>query len=232
MSDAPEIPPDRIWARRDLEQQRRVLIAYFKHRHLSPAEDYAQDVCMRMWKNLLRLFSRGPTEKERGYPFLMRLYEKYSSGRDLAGDQECAKDLQIYAYAIAANVLKEQWNTPRMETLPEEFVGPDRAAREWCARDENAVHKTIFPGEANDVAEQCLHDCFRSLPKETDLLLKYYETDKKKDSRSRQRLADELRVARSTLHVTAHRAREKVRDWVIACMERELPGSSRVWCEE
>jgi DNA-directed RNA polymerase specialized sigma24 family protein len=231
MPDAPALPLGQIWDDRDLTELRRRLIKFFAKQNL-PAEDFADEVILRMLNKLSRLFSVGPTKKDQGYPALMRLYEKHSSGRDLAGDEECATDLLIYAYSIAKNVAREQWRLYQPEPLTEETNGLPKRARNAGSEAERVVHKTIFPEEADNLSGQCLQKCLRSLHKDGELLLKYYQTDKKKDSGYHRELADGLSMKLGTLHVAAYRARERIRECVVSCMERELPGSSRVWCKE
>lgn len=231
MSEAPEKPPSRIsdqfWDGGDLKELRRRLVMLFEKRHLSPTEDFAGEVLVRMLRKLGRLFSEGPTGKDHKYPSLMHLYEKYSSGRGLdSGEEGCDPDLLIYAYSIARNVTHEARKSPRPEPLPDEFEGVGGFTG---LSFEKVVHRSLFPKEDEDVSIHCLHECFHSLRKDTELLLKYDQTDKKKDSDYRQRLADDMSISLDTLYVTVHRARKKVKECVLSCMERELRGSSAFW---
>jgi hypothetical protein len=199
----------------------------FEKRHLSPAEDFADEVLVRMLRKLSRLFSEGPTGKDYRYPSLMHLYEKYTSDRGLDGGSEgCDTDLLIYAYSIARNVVHEARKPPRSEPLPDDFEGVGGFTG---LSFERVVHRSLFPDEDEDVSIQCLQECFHSLPEETELLQEYYQTEKKKDSGYHQRMADERSISQGNLYVAVCRARKKVRRYLLSCMERELRGSSAFW---
>lgn len=232
MPDAPENPPCQIWDDHEWEELRKALITYFENRHLSPAEDLADDVILRLLKILGRLFSAGPMGKELDNEILVGFYEKLSTGGSIAGDEKCSIDLRRYAFGVARHVRQEAEKAARRRLLWEAADDHHRDDSNAGPTAERAAHKTIFHEEADDLAEQCLQECLRGLPKERGLLLRYYQTDKKKDSVHHRKLADELSMTPNALDVAVHRARNKVRECVVSCMERELPGSSKVWCKK
>lgn len=235
MPDAPDNPPSRIWDESDVDDLRSRLVMFFEKRpHRSRAEDLADEVILRIIIIVNRLSSTGLREHERKNEILMSLYEKLSADGSLAGDKKCAHDLARYAFGVAKKVAQEEtkkgipWQFNSDETFEESKHDYDASSK-----DEKTLHKSFFPEEPEDLVRECLDECLRSLPEDKrELLLKYYETDNKKDSAFHQELADEFSITRNNLHVAIHRARERVRKCFLSCMERKQPGSSNLWCKD
>ena len=70
---------------------------------------------------------------------------------------------------------------------------------------------------------KCLDDCMQKLPEENrQLVLRYYQDEKKVKIDNRQILAEELGIAINALRIRAHRIRLLLRKCVQECTE-QLP---------
>lgn len=77
----------------------------------------------------------------------------------------------------------------------------------------------------DDAVYDCLDDCMQKLPEENrQLVLRYYQDEKKVKIDNRQILADELGIAMNALRIRAHRIRLLLRKCVQECTE-QLPAN-------
>jgi DNA-directed RNA polymerase specialized sigma24 family protein len=225
-------PSQNPWPDSVYEDLREKLIKFFEGRNLSPAEEFAHIVLQRLLAKLDRLFTKGPTEKDRGYEGLIRIYDKHTAGMNLADDQVSADDLRRYALGMAKKVYLEGHRAPKTVQLPEsdwstyEPVDP-------VSSDEKNLHRQMFPAEVLTDVEQCMHDCMESQrPQKKKLLLNYYETDRKKHSEHRKRIAELMNMNESALYAAVCRARGDLRKCVCVCLERVSPKSYEIWCKD
>ena len=93
------------------------------------------------------------------------------------------------------------------------------------------IKKRTVPPEPPDVIHvdesvfECLDGCMEKLPEENrDLVLRYYQDEKKVKIDNRQSLADELGIAMNALRIRAHRIRLLLRKCVEECTE-QLPAN-------
>jgi len=80
---------------------------------------------------------------------------------------------------------------------------------------------TIFNGEKEREYE-CLDRCLeRLLPDQRELVLQYYQKDKRAKIEGRQRLAEQLGIAVNALRIRAHRIRSRLQQCLNECLEKE-----------
>lgn len=76
------------------------------------------------------------------------------------------------------------------------------------------------PSEEKELVHDCLEECLGKLPpKDKDLVLMYYEGDKRKKIDIRKRLSIELDLSGNTLRVRVHRIRGALEECIIRCLE-------------
>ncbi len=116
-------------------------------------------------------------------------------------------DLQNYFYGVARLVflekLKEQKKVERaLNQQPPPLIAPD---------DDNR----------GDLRLACFEACLQKLPTEhRDLIIKYYQQEKRAKIDNRRALADKMGVPLNTLRVRTHRIRENLEKCVNNCISR------------
>lgn len=112
-------------------------------------------------------------------------------------------DPALYFYGVAKMVHKEYFRKTRPVELKETFGGSiDR------------------PDNEKELLHACLDDCLAKLPpKDRDLVLMYYEGDKRKKIDSRKRLGTELDLSSNTLRVRVHRIRGNLEQCIRRCLK-------------
>ncbi|HJY30035.1 MAG TPA: hypothetical protein VJ306_18535 [Pyrinomonadaceae bacterium] len=107
----------------------------------------------------------------------------------------------LYFYGVAKKVFKDYLRSRNRKLPP---TPPDMSH----------VDEAVF---------QCLDGCMQKLPEENrQLVLRYYQDEKKVKIDNRQILADELGIAMNALRIRAHRIRLLLRNCVQKCTE-QLP---------
>ena len=110
-------------------------------------------------------------------------------------------DPALYFYGVARNVHREYL---RKQNRPAPF-----APLEVTNEDEHVY--------------ECLDRCMQTIPeKSRELVVRYYENEKKGRIDDRKALADELGIAINALRIKAHRIRLLLRTCVKSCLE-QLP---------
>lgn len=79
------------------------------------------------------------------------------------------------------------------------------------------------PPEEKERRFDCLNGCLERLDPETrELILQYYQHEKKAKIDNRRELAERLGVGLNTLRMRAHRIKESLQKCVRECLQREL----------
>ena len=116
--------------------------------------------------------------------------------------QEYVGDPALYFYGVAQKVYLES-----LRKRPPAVVPPPA------------------PAPAEDEPEQdCLDKCIEQLsPDNRELILEYYQNDKRKKVESRRKLAEKLRIGQNALRIRAHRIRQTLQHCVEECLEQTAP---------
>lgn len=107
------------------------------------------------------------------------------------------------------------------------FFGVARKVhREYLRSQNRSVRSPIVPDVTKDERlYECLDQCMDRVPgKSRQLLLRYYENEKKAKIDARKTLAEELGIGVNALRIRAHRIRLLLRECVTTCME-QLPAN-------
>jgi DNA-directed RNA polymerase specialized sigma24 family protein len=79
--------------------------------------------------------------------------------------------------------------------------------------------------QTEDIEEEyeCLERCMEQLtPANRELVLEYYQSDKKAKIENRKRLAQRMGIAQNALRIRAYRIRAELQQCVLACLGRTL----------
>lgn len=169
---------------------------------LSPNRDEAAEKYLRLRKNLVRFFeNRGfNSSDDHADEIFNRLARKLDAG-------ESFEDINTYALGVARFLALELRKSPlhkMSDELPEIAVP---------ARDEAGVIR-----EQN---LQCLEKCLRELPDENrQLIIGYYQGDKREKIENRQRLGEKLGIPNNALRSRAVRLREKLEECILGCQKK------------
>ena len=113
-------------------------------------------------------------------------------------------DPALFFYGVAKMVRHEYFRKIRAREL---------------ARDPPA-EPTNEPDDEKELLHNCLDECLSKLPpKDKDLVLMYYEGDKRKKIDIRKRLRMELDLSGNTLRVKVHRIRNTLEECILQCLE-------------
>lgn len=104
------------------------------------------------------------------------------------------------------------------------FYGVAKKVHHEWLRQQNRSPQPLPPNETEDERTyECLDRCMETVPeKSRQLVLRYYENEKKAKIDDRKALADEMGIAVNALRIRAHRIRLLLRECVKNCME-QLP---------
>jgi DNA-directed RNA polymerase specialized sigma24 family protein len=121
-----------------------------------------------------------------------------------------------YIVGVAWNIARESFRQQRTVALPDRWdaAGPDTGED---AQDER------------DCEHDCLDRCLRHLrPDDRDLVLTYYEADKRAKIERRAQLARERDISPNALRLRVHRITAQLRECVYRCVERRKSGTGRL----
>ncbi len=97
--------------------------------------------------------------------------------------------------------------------------------KEWLRRQKDPPPPPPPDVTVDESAYECLDGCMKTLPEENrQMVLRYYENEKKAKIDERQAIADELGIGLNALRIRAHRIRLLLRKCVTACMD-QLPAN-------
>lgn len=173
---------------------------------LSPERDAAGEKYLLLRRNLVRYFEgRGFYEAEdHADEVFNRVARKLDGGEPI-------ENVSQYVYGIARLLLLELYKRREKE---------NRAA--------NELPTESFPqAEADERAEaerklRCLNECLQALPAENrEIILQYYQGEKRDKIENRQRLAEHLGIPQNALRSRAVRLREKLEECILACLKKK-----------
>jgi len=150
----------------------------------------------------------GPTPEEAGEQYL-QIQRKLVVRRIDEGEEIRTSNILVYAYGIARNVVREQWDRPTMVDVDELPA---------------LMHPADNPGRIEDERENerhlsCLRRCLADLPLESrSLILEYYQDDKSAKIDTRKKMAERLRVQHGVLRNRIFRLREKLTGCLTNCL--------------
>jgi RNA polymerase sigma factor (sigma-70 family) len=108
------------------------------------------------------------------------------------------------------------------------FYGVARKVHhEWLRRQNRSIpaQPTKVTDDDDDHLYECLDRCMETISeKSRQLVLRYYENEKKAKIEDRKTIADELGIGVNALRIRAHRIRLTLRKCVASCME-QLPAN-------
>jgi DNA-directed RNA polymerase specialized sigma24 family protein len=167
---------------------------------LDPDAEHAGEKYEALRRKLVKIFDwRGARfPEECADETINRLIRKLESG-------ETIRDIPTYCQGIARLVF--------LETLKE----PDNR---WVSLDElSAVVVPPFH-EEDGAHRQCFMRCLNELPVESrQLILEYYEDERRDKINNRQAMADRLGIPLNALRCRAQRIRDKLEQCITNCLE-------------
>jgi DNA-directed RNA polymerase specialized sigma24 family protein len=125
-------------------------------------------------------------------------------------------DPSRFVFGVAWNIAKESFHRQREVALPEALDLADPAG----FQDDD---------EARSRGEGCLERCLRKLADaDRDLVLRYYQEEKRAKINQRSTLARELSISPNALRLRIHRITLQLRDCVLNCLEASKPRPVRI----
>lgn len=135
-----------------------------------------------------------------------RVIRKLDSG-------ETIRDVPTYCHGVARLVL--------LETLKK----PDHRR---VGLDEIDAVAAPPPREEDDAQRECFARCLEELPDENrQLILGYYQDERRDKINNRQAMADRLGIPMNALRSRAQRIRDKLEQCVAKCLDRPRPSRGR-----
>jgi DNA-directed RNA polymerase specialized sigma24 family protein len=178
-------------------------------RHLGPDRETAGLRYEQLRRRLLTVFTnrRCPHPEDLADETLDRVARKlFEIGDRFEGD-----DPSRFVFGVAWNIAKESFHRHRDVAIPETWDVADPAG---------------FEPEDDDKGrgEGCLDRCLRSLADaDRDLVLRYYQEEKRAKINQRSTLARELSITPNALRLRIHRTTLALRDCVRNCLETSKP---------
>ena len=126
--------------------------------------------------------------------------------------QTYSGDPALYFYGVAQKVHQEYLrNRPQLQEFP----------REISAGGQGKL--TPAPDSSDDIEREyeCLEKCMERLPRQNrQLVLEYYQDEKRAKIDHRKKLADQLGIAVNALRIRAHRIRMQLQACVQDCLQQ------------
>jgi DNA-directed RNA polymerase specialized sigma24 family protein len=177
------------------------------------------------FERLLACFDSDRDRAGEKYEDLRRALIRFFEGRGIFAPEECVDEVfnraarrlsegvvvvNIYGYCqeSARFVLLERFKSPDRKNAPLEEASPLVAADGEGA-------------EGKEAAMKCLDECLNQLPeKKRELILAYYQDDKRDRINRRRALAEQFSVRRDALANQAQRLRNKLEQCITECRRR------------
>jgi DNA-directed RNA polymerase specialized sigma24 family protein len=113
-----------------------------------------------------------------------------------------------YFYGFAKNIFREYL--------------AQKARKEIDIESVKFLQTANFEDNENSFELECLENCLKELDfEEKDLLLQYYSKNKREKLELRQKLADEWKIKKGTLHTKVHRLKLEVRKCMKKCINEK-----------
>jgi DNA-directed RNA polymerase specialized sigma24 family protein len=178
-------------------------------RHLGPDRETAGRQYEQLRVRLLAVFTyrRCPHPEDLADETMDRVARKLLE----IGDRFEGADASRFVFGVAWNIAKESFHRRREVALPDTWDVEDPV-------------KFDPEKEAGDRSEVCLERCLRSLPEsDRDLVLRYFQHEKRAKIDQRSSLARELQISPNALRLRIHRTTGQLRSCVRDCLESSNP---------
>jgi DNA-directed RNA polymerase specialized sigma24 family protein len=163
-------------------------------RQLAPDPEEAGQEYERLRRRLIHFFERRrcAAPDDLADQALDRLARRLDEGAEV-------RDAAAFLHGIAMRVWQESWRSPPAGAIPM-ASGPDEEAERQ---------------------DRCLGECLSQLETgDRDVLLRYYDGDRRQRIEGRSRLAAELAVSPNALRIRTHHLRQRLESCVRACLDR------------
>ena len=127
------------------------------------------------------------------------------------GAGETIRDIPTYCQGVARLVLLETLRAQQRQGVHLDDVPPQKIAVEPVSFD-----------EPDEVSQQCLRHCLQSLPAaHRNLILRYYQDERRAKINQRVALAAELGIPLNALRNRAQRLRAKLEECIHGCLRKK-----------
>ena len=174
-------------------------------RHLGPDREAAGRQYERLRQRLLTVFTyrRCPQPEELADQTLDRVARKLLE----MGETFEGSDPSRFVFGVAWNIAKESFHRRRDVPLPDSWDLADTTGRD----DDDE--------EIRSQGERCLEQCLRILADaERDLVLRYYQEEKRAKINQRSTLARALAISPNALRLRIHRITQQLRQCIANCL--------------
>ena len=176
---------------------------------LDPDRELAGERYETLRRNLIHLFTwRGCREPEdHADEAINRTIRKIDEGEEI-------RDLISYVHGVARHLLLEVFKSrQREQNALEQLPPPIIPAREPDRLIDGA-------GDGTGDGVPCLRRCLNRLPQESrQLIIQYYQGDKRAKIEQRKQLADSLRITANALRFRAFDLRQKLEGCITRCLQ-------------
>ena len=112
-------------------------------------------------------------------------------------------DPALYFYGVAKNVYREWRDDRRPDSLIIDPLGP----------------RTIVPDPDPELIDRCLQKCLGELEEDDrELILEYFEKEKREKINHRKRMADRLGITMNSLRMRAFRIKQILKECIVKCL--------------
>lgn len=171
---------------------------------------------------LLRWLDEDRDEGGKKYELIRQRLIKLFACRGCAEPEDLADETISRVTAKIAEIAPSYEGNPVLY-----FFGVARKVHHEYLRTQHRTPPPLSPEVTNENEQlyECLDRCMEKLPEQNrQLVIRYYQNEKKVKIDNRKTLADELGVAVNALRIRAHRIRLLLRKCVKTCVE-QLPVS-------
>lgn len=180
------------------------------------------DITQEGFDMLLRWLDEDRDEGGKKYELIRQRLIKLFACRGCAEPEDLADETISRVTAKIAEIAPSYEGNPVLY-----FFGVARKVHHEYLRTQHRTPPPLSPEVTNENEQlyECLDRCMEKLPEQNrQLVIRYYQNEKKVKIDNRKTLADELGVAVNALRIRAHRIRLLLRKCVKTCVE-QLPVS-------
>jgi DNA-directed RNA polymerase specialized sigma24 family protein len=116
-----------------------------------------------------------------------------------------------YAYRVAYLVFLETLTEPEFVDIDQEGIHPPAVEPQ-------------FEDAEREQRQRCFEGCLQELPiKNREIILVYYEGERRMKIERRKKLAEELKISLDALRIRAHRIRKGLEECISRCLQQPEP---------
>ena len=182
----------------------------------------------RAFDKLLAAFSPDREEAARQYETLRIKLIRFLEWRGVSLGDACADEtfnrvarridegkqidnVVAYAYRVAYLVFLETLTEPELVDIDQERIQPPAVEPQ-------------FEDNEQDQRQRCFDSCLEELPiKNREMILSYYEGERRTKIERRKKLADQLKISLDALRIRAHRMRKGLEECLSRCLHQAEP---------